>query len=1206
MYKMNSRVFFSLKVFSVVLLLFLISLGLTMAVSDETDKIIVNKDLPPAEMTTQIVFEPVELVNMRNAISKTYDNGDGTYKAVIYINPIHYQAADGTWHEFDNAAAAKGTRSREIKSLQPGPTDGKDTMISDGTNADMNIGGDGEFWFSGEQNTVGFLKFRILLEFNIASLNIPPNADISSASLMLRYFFSQNAQQTEGGASTSISLTAYPISRSWVEGTGTTSGITHDGATWNDYDGSNPWSSAGGDHLNSPSGSGATPTSYGWTTIDVKNIVSEWISGTKTNYGFVVLSNTNHDFLKKFRTSDYTTQGDRPKLEIDYVSNYPPILLNPPLYNRFDLDEDQGVTSFDLDGKTRPSTGLFGDNDVNDNLVFYIWSGTTWVTDTGGGYVGSIIDANIETDGTLAITPKSNKFGSEEILLNATDSEGASKEYTLTVRVLPVNDPPKINDTTNWKYEKPEPIIEPGKITCQEDTWVNMTVTAWDPVEILDNRNLQYSVNSTKDYAGFFEINKNNGKVSFLPLNEDVGTYYLKIIVNDGNEVNNIAEFPFTLEVENINDKPIFKYVQIDDNEYEIFDGAKEYTLEESATEDSPFLFWVKVLDEDFYLKDYEEQLKFTITPSTSFSLDTYASFPDQVRVTFNPTNDDVGITSAYLRAEDKDKADSQIELKIEVINVNDPPEFVRFHYKAQEREIDSTELDLEKLGSGYKATEYSAYTFKIEGMDPDLEDTIRFSVRIKDRDEAVSKKLYKIDDIPNTPNTKQITVTPDQTAGREGEINVNITLTDNNNAKSWVVIRIPVENNNDPPVQPLIKEDIVDADRQTRIKENLTVKFEANYTSDIKYPDPDGDDDLTYTWDFGDGSDLEYGQFVEHTFPDSNVYTVILTVTDTGQLSNTTSKKIEVVKPKSAEKDDTTDGSAILQSEVAGIGIVWIILVVIIIVILLVLFAVMRSRSKKKAEEEKKAQEAAAAQQQAQLAQLQMQQQMQQYPMAAQYYQDPNMMAQYQGYQDQYQQLMMQQYPEQYQQMMAQQQYGYDQSGMGMTGQQQQYPYPQQDMGMGMPMTMGEGQYQEPGLPTTTQQPQMLPPAGPGMGMETQTGEFNQGESVSEPEPKEEIPSSPFANAETQSLEDELGKDAEVAEIPIEPSTEPVPETEISPDTESPIEPETSKDKGDVQAKPTPAPTPEPSEGGNVCKNCGASVKEGWFLCPKCKQPLI
>jgi uncharacterized repeat protein (TIGR02543 family) len=69
-----------------------------------------------------------------------------------------------------------------------------------------------------------------------------------------------------------------------------------------------------------------------------------------------------------------------------------------------------------------------------------------------------------------------------------------------------------------------------------------------------------------------------------------------------------------------------------------------------------------------------------------------------------------------------------------------------------------------------------------------------------------------------------------------------------------------------------------------------LTVEFSARGSRD-----PDPDDKLTYTWDFGDGSPTERGRTVDHTYQSDGVYTVQLTVDDQNGGTDTASKTIFV-----------------------------------------------------------------------------------------------------------------------------------------------------------------------------------------------------------------------------------------------------------------------------------------------------------------------
>ncbi|WP_455392226.1 PKD domain-containing protein [[Eubacterium] cellulosolvens] len=124
--------------------------------------------------------------------------------------------------------------------------------------------------------------------------------------------------------------------------------------------------------------------------------------------------------------------------------------------------------------------------------------------------------------------------------------------------------------------------------------------------------------------------------------------------------------------------------------------------------------------------------------------------------------------------------------------------------------------------------------------------------------------------------------------------------LTDPDGFEATIDQTVIVNQVNDPPLEPAIDVEIVDADEKTREHENLTVTFTASYPSDMVYPDPDGNDisELHYTWHFNDGSNAKYGLMVKHTFPEQGKYTVTLTVTDPEGLINTAIKEVQVLEP--------------------------------------------------------------------------------------------------------------------------------------------------------------------------------------------------------------------------------------------------------------------------------------------------------------------
>ncbi|MEA5551989.1 PKD domain-containing protein [Anabaena cylindrica UHCC 0172] len=98
-----------------------------------------------------------------------------------------------------------------------------------------------------------------------------------------------------------------------------------------------------------------------------------------------------------------------------------------------------------------------------------------------------------------------------------------------------------------------------------------------------------------------------------------------------------------------------------------------------------------------------------------------------------------------------------------------------------------------------------------------------------------------------------------------DGSYIVTLTVSDTNGGATSETLSVQV--NNAAPIITNISSD-------TNVNEGAIANFSATAT------DP-GNDTITYTWNFGDGTDAIIGENVNHIFADNGIYTVTLTVSD-------------------------------------------------------------------------------------------------------------------------------------------------------------------------------------------------------------------------------------------------------------------------------------------------------------------------------------
>ena len=178
--------------------------------------------------------------------------------------------------------------------LQPGAA-GKDTFIEgDGGHQSHNQGGSPLLKTDSETGK----PYRTLLQFDLSSLS--PAAHIQSAMLEL------DVELSNGSADI---VKVHPLTQDWTE----------DDATWLEYNGDDPWATAGGDY-DATIGASFLVDSTGWKIVDVAAIAQRWVDGSKPNYGLILLSSpAAGDKAKHYRSSDHTMTTQHPKLTITYV-----------------------------------------------------------------------------------------------------------------------------------------------------------------------------------------------------------------------------------------------------------------------------------------------------------------------------------------------------------------------------------------------------------------------------------------------------------------------------------------------------------------------------------------------------------------------------------------------------------------------------------------------------------------------------------------------------------------------------------------------------------------------------------------------------------------------------------------------------------------------------------------------------------------------
>lgn len=178
--------------------------------------------------------------------------------------------------------------SMQTITLQPGPAEGKDTLVSS-LFPDFNYGSSP---IIDAGNFASGTIVRTYIQFDSSS--VPVNARVIDADLWLY-------QYTTPGAENYI-IDLHRVTSEWQEGT----------ITWNlqpNYSTETEFST------------NITAGAVTWKIWDIDNLVQGWLNGTISNYGMALIDTdeTSFNTIVYFHSSDYTVDTTkRPKLVISY------------------------------------------------------------------------------------------------------------------------------------------------------------------------------------------------------------------------------------------------------------------------------------------------------------------------------------------------------------------------------------------------------------------------------------------------------------------------------------------------------------------------------------------------------------------------------------------------------------------------------------------------------------------------------------------------------------------------------------------------------------------------------------------------------------------------------------------------------------------------------------------------------------------------
>jgi hypothetical protein len=173
------------------------------------------------------------------------------------------------------------------------------------------------FSIYGQSNPSSSELSRVLVQFSVNDIISDRQSGLLPASGSVSWFLKLYNAKHSDTVPSDFTLTVSAVSRSWNEGYGLDMEEYSDFgySNWNSAASSSDvgitnWTSAGGDYHTNPTASQFFNKGTEDLIIDVSSIVEQWITGSKTNYGFgVKLTSSQEQAAQSFYTKRFFARG---------------------------------------------------------------------------------------------------------------------------------------------------------------------------------------------------------------------------------------------------------------------------------------------------------------------------------------------------------------------------------------------------------------------------------------------------------------------------------------------------------------------------------------------------------------------------------------------------------------------------------------------------------------------------------------------------------------------------------------------------------------------------------------------------------------------------------------------------------------------------------------------------------------------------------